>query len=196
MELHEYKQKFIKAKGQKELLEQNLLRIGSRLEEKEKLVNQLQQVRAYVQLVAERTQKKIEFQINNMVTTALIAVFPNPYEFNLKFEKSRNITEAFPTLIKNENKGKPEDMAGGGVLDVVSLALRAARWSLKPSRRVLILDEPGKNLSRNLQSRFAEMLHMISEKLGIQIIISTHIPEIIEKSDRVFETKEGEVTVK
>ena len=31
MELHEYKQKFIKAKGQKELLEQNLLRIGSRL---------------------------------------------------------------------------------------------------------------------------------------------------------------------
>lgn len=194
----EYRMKYNKAVGQKDLLTKQLGEIIGKLEESEQYFIDCQKVRAYVQIVAEQTQKKIEYHISNLVSMALSAVFPDPYEFSLQFVQRRNKTEADLIFKKDGNEGDPLDISGGGALDVASFALRAATWSIKPSRKVLLLDEPGKFISRDLQEKFGEMLKTISTKLGIQLIVISHIPEIISYADKVFNATniKGETIVK
>ena len=193
----EFRNRYIRAKAQHDLYVDQLANTETKLVEKELYLENCQKVRAYIQIVAEQTQKQIEYHISNLVSMALAAVFPDPYEFILQFTQRRNKTEADLVFRKNGNDGNPVDIAGGGTLDVASFALRAATWALKPSRKTLALDEPGKFISRDLQSKFSEMLKMISDKLGIQLIIISHIPEITDCADKVFniENNKGEVTI-
>jgi DNA repair exonuclease SbcCD ATPase subunit len=121
-----------------------------------------------------------------LVSIALAAVFPDPYAFVLRFVKRREKTEADLIFVKDGNEGSPMDVSGGGPLDVASFALRTATWAIKPTRNVLILDEPGKYISRDLQSKFSEMIKYLSVKLELQFLIVSHIPEITECADRVF----------
>jgi len=193
----EYRTRYNKAIGQRDLLVKQLTDTETSLINAELHLENCQKVRSYVQIVAEQTQKKIEYHISNLVSMALSSVFPDPYEFILRFVQRRNKTEADLIFMKDGNEGDPMDVSGGGALDVASFALRAAAWSIKPSRKVLFLDEPGKFISRNLQEKFGEMLKMISNKLGIQLIVISHIPEIINNADKVFNilNNKGEVTV-
>jgi DNA repair exonuclease SbcCD ATPase subunit len=94
--------------------------------------------------------------------------------------------EADILFLKNENEGKPIEIAGGGTLDVASFALKTAIWAIKPTNNVMILDEPFHFLSRDLQSKCSQMIKMIQEKMKIQFIIVSHIPEITESADRIF----------
>jgi len=139
--------------------------------------------------VAQDTQKSIEQNIGRIVSLALNAIFDEPYDFKIEFVKRRNKMECDLFLESNGEKMIPSDSVGGGVLDVISFSLRLAFVMLSQSRRILILDEPMKNLSRNYQPKAAEMIKMLSEKLGIQVIMTTHIPEFISSADKLFELK-------
>ena len=55
------------------------------------------------------------------------------------------------------------------------------------------MDEPLKFLSKDLQSRAAEMLQDLSHRLKLQFIIVTHEEQLVEGADRVFRvTKTGQ----
>ena len=150
----------------------------------------LLKVRALFQQAAEMTQKQLEFHISGLVSTALAAIWDNPYEFLIEFIQRRGKTEADLWLVRNGSKIKPIDASGGGVVDVVSLALRMAFWSLtKETRPLLILDEPFRNLSDNLQNKAADMLKMLSEKLGLQVLMISHIQKLVDCADKIFKVK-------
>ena len=185
-EVNDIRFKYTKMIGKQNLLEEQLDQLETDIVELEQLSLNCQKARAIVQVVAEETQKKIEYQISNLVSLALASVFPDPYEFCLRFVQKRNKTEADLIFIKNGNEGDPINVSGGGALDVASFALRAAIWSIKPSNNVMILDEPFHFLSRDLQDKCSSMIKMISDKLKLQFIIVSHIPEITEAADRVF----------
>jgi DNA repair exonuclease SbcCD ATPase subunit len=152
-----------------------------------------EKARIVVQEVANSVQKNLEYRITSIVSLALASVFPDPYEFKVEFVTRRNQTECDFYFIRDGNECDPMDSSGGGALDIASLALRMAIWSIKKTRAIQILDEPCKFLSRDMQSKASEMLKELSEKLGIQMIVVSHIPEMIEAADRVFEVtnKEG-----
>ena len=143
--------------------------------------------------VAIETQKNFEVQISSIVSMALMAVFADPYEFLLRFETRRNQTEADILLVKNGEEVDPEDSVGGGVMDVVSFALRVAVVVLRQKRQTIILDEPFKHLSADLQPKASAMLLMLSNELGIQFIIVSHEDGIIECADRAFTISNGQV---
>ena len=185
-EVNDIRFKYTKMIGKQNLLEEQLDQLETDIVELEQLSLNCQKARAIVQVVAEETQKKIEYQISNLVSLALASVFPDPYEFCVRFVQRRNKTEADLIFIKNGNEGDPINVSGGGALDVASFALRAAIWSIKPSNNVMILDEPFHFLSRDLQDKCSSMIKMISDKLKLQFIIVSHIPEITEAADRVF----------
>jgi DNA repair exonuclease SbcCD ATPase subunit len=142
-----------------------------------------------IQQVAKLTQQQLEIHISELVTLALEAVFPNPYKMVLKFETRRNRSEA-DLLLQDENGNllSPMDSVGGGVVDVAAFALRIALWSLKRPRprTVMIMDEPFRFLSTDLQDRAGRMIKEISVKLGIQFIIVTHEENLLETADKVF----------
>lgn len=167
-------------------------------EEKKKLENRniilskkmdaLLKARSIVQIVAEQTQKKLEYHISNLVSMALASVFPEPYIFQLRFVQKRNKTEA--ELIFSKNGNETDDIlnsGGGGVADIASIALRISLWSIKKTRPTLILDESLKFLhSPEYQEKASQMLKEVSEKLGLQIIMVSDQKNILEYADKVI----------
>ena len=147
--------------------------------------------RVVIQRVAQKTQQKLEYHISNLVTLAEASVFPDPYEFQVEFVQRRNRTECDLWFVKGEEKMDGLKSVGGGVLDVASFALRCAFWSLKKTRPVIILDEPFRFVSVDLQLKCPEMLKAISQKLGIQVIMVSHLPRIIGHADKVFEVTQN-----
>lgn len=186
VDIQTFRKKYDQMIGEHNLLQKQLEILQASLSAEENTLDIARKARAIIQTVAEQTQKQIEYHISNLVSLALASVFPDPYEFKIQFVQRRNRTEADLIFIKDDNEGTPIDVSGGGPLDVASFALRASIWSIKPTRNVLILDEPFGFVSRDLQYKCSEMVKMISEKLNIQIIMVSHIPELIDKADRVF----------
>ena len=151
-----------------------------------KKYNDSLKAQALIQKVAKETQQKLEYHIGNVVTMAQAAVFSDPYGFELEFVERRGKTECDIWFVKDGERMEPMFSSGGGALDIASFALRCAFWSLKRTRSTIILDEPMKFLSRDLQDKASEMIKMLSEKLGLQFIIVSHIDELISSADKVF----------
>lgn len=142
-----------------------------------------------IQCTAKLTQQQLEIHISELVSLALEAVFPNPYKMVLKFETRRNRSEA--DLLLQDADGNllnPMDSVGGGVVDVAAFALRVALFSLKrpKPRAVMVMDEPLRFLSSDLQDRASRMIKEVSDKLGIQFLIVTHEKQLLESADKVF----------
>ena len=186
---------FVKDCAAEEVLVKDWKRNQKKLLEYKENESTLAKVQALFQKAAETTQQQLEFHISSLVSTALNAVFPDPYEFTVKFVQRRNKTECDLTFTKNgEDYGSPMFSSGGGPKDVAAFALRCAFWSLdKTNRNILILDEPfnfvnddpnGK--TRELQQKCVEMFKRVVDTLGMQAIVVTTLPEFLDIADKVF----------
>jgi len=132
-----------------------------------------------VQLIAQTLQQRANEKISKIVTRCLNTVFLDPYDFYIQFEAKRGKTE---TTMKFNRDGveldDPLNEVGGGVIDVTTLALRLARILLsKPTRRrIVILDEPFKNIrGEDNKEKTREMLLELAKELGFQFVINTEI---------------------
>lgn len=127
---------------------------------------------------ARIVQQQAHQRIASVVTSCLQAVFQEEaYKFGIEFQEQRGRTGAILYLERDGIKlDKPMDAAGGGVVDVAAFALRAACLVLhRPRlRRLLVLDEPFKFVSREYRPRIRQMLEQLSQDLSIQIIMVTH----------------------
>lgn len=200
MNLSNLRNQLERKKGQSQQIESSIADTEKRIGIAEKELKFSQQAHLIIQTVAKQTQQELEYRIAEPVILALAAVFPDPYSFGVEFIEKRNKTEADLHFLKDDIKYDPLTSAGGGPVDVASFALRMALWSLKRprTRNVIVLDEPFRFLSRDLQPKAGLMLKEVSDKLGLQIIMITHNSDLIEAGDKVFETsiEKGITTVK
>ncbi len=187
------KSKIIEEKTRQKMVKERLTGLEDELETLGISLLNIEKARIVVQNVANEVQKDLEYRITNIVSVALASVFENPYEFKVSFVTRRNQTECDMLFVRDGNECDPMESSGGGAIDIASLALRMAVWSIKKTRAIQILDEPCKFLSRDMQSKASEMIKELSDKLGIQMIIVSHISEMIEAADKVFsiENKNG-----
>jgi len=191
MTITEITQGFAEAKARHRLLEEKIDQtVGQILAEKE-LVEKKIKARWILTEVATITQKRFKEKVENLVTMAIRSVFDRPFQFVLEFERKRNKMECQPEIrevVNGRNRvfDPAEDM-GGGIVDIISFALRVVLWSLeKPrSRNVIVLDEPMKNLGK-LVTLAGQILKEISHKLDFQLIVITHEDELIEIADRAY----------
>jgi DNA repair exonuclease SbcCD ATPase subunit len=167
--------------------------------QKEKQLNHdlklLEDAQVFLQKIAQETQEHLRFQIEDIVNLALETCFPGEYIFQIKFEISRGKTEAELVFLDQKTKRQidPMNASGGGVVDLTTFALRIACYALeRGTDNVIILDEPFRFLSRDLQQRAGEILKTLSERMNLQIIMVSHIGEIIDVADKVFEVKKNE----
>ena len=153
--------------------------IAAAAEAKQEMAS-VEEARAITQTIAEEMQRRAHDKIAKVVTRCLAAVFDDPYEFNIRFERKRNKTEA---VLEFRRDGQvyddPINEVGGGVLDVASLALRLAcvMVSRPPTRRAFVLDEPWSSIrGEGNRNRTRKLLETLSEEFGVQWIINTDIP--------------------
>lgn len=154
----------------------------------------LEKVTILFQKTSEYARQQAKRQIETLVTKCLQYVFESNIELIIELDELRNkanaefyvVTESDGMIIKT----KPELSRGGGVVDVVSLALRIAFLQIhKPQiEGPLILDEPAKHVSEEYIFNVGEFLKQTSEMFGRQIIMVTHnnyLASIANKAYRV-----------
>jgi len=130
--------------------------------------------------VARDIQARVCGCIAGVVSKCLEGVFDEPYDFKMDFVSRRGRTEVDLTFEKDGQVVDPVSASGGGVVDVASFALRLAAILLSgpKTRRILILDEPFKFLSRIYRPRIRQLLEDLAKEMSMQIIMVTHIDEL------------------
>lgn len=173
-------------RGRRDQLQQQLQKAESERKQAKRALWASERAQIIIQQVAQATQQELEYRISELVSLALSGVFPDPYQFKLRFVVRRGKTEADLLFLRGEQEIDPLSASGGGVVDVAAFALRVALWRLSNNLRpVLVLDEPFKWCSSSYLSAAGEMLRSLSEKMGTQIIMVTHLESLIEIADKV-----------
>lgn len=145
---------------------------------------------------ARISQGQLTEYIESIVTMAIRSVYDRPFRFIVDFRINRNKSECYLMVYEGEEKSReemvaeaffPEDEEGGGLLDIISLALKVVLWSLENprSRATLLEDEPMKNLG-SLRPLAVKLLKRMSQDLGIQYLIITHEDELAEVADKAW----------
>jgi len=132
-----------------------------------------------VQKVGQTVQEAVHDRLATVVSKCLEAVFDEPYEFRIIFERKRGQTEARLVFVRNGMEINPMDASGGGVTDVASFALRLSCIMLRRPqvRRFMVLDEPWKHLSEIYRPRLRDCVEHLAEEMNIQFLIVTHSEE-------------------
>lgn len=184
-------------KAEQNLIKKDLSILESKYKKKKRESKNYEEALLIAQKVCKETQSELEYKISEIVTMALESVFEEPYEFKLEFDVSRNKVVANMWLEHDGEKFDPMSDVGGGVIDITSFALRIALWNLNNKKRnnTIILDEPFRFVDKERQPKAAQMLKLLSEKLKIQFIMTTHNKELMEIADKTFEViKKGKIS--
>jgi len=143
------------------------------------------------------TQEDINKVIEELVTQALQAVFGPQFFFKVTNAIKRNQAETTFSVLEDGHPLDLEEESGGGMMDLVALCLRVVLWAIKSPRTspVIILDEPLKFLDGVRLEAAGEMICRLSNMLGLQFIIVSHVDQLLESADVMYRVeKVGEVS--
>lgn len=169
-----------KESGKKEKLLEQSKAFEMEILEINKNMELLEKVCILLQNTSEFARKQGKSQIENLVTKCLQYIFESNIKFTIEIEELRNKANAqFYVISENDGmeiKTRPELSRGGGVVDIVSLALRIAFLQIHKPRieGPLILDEPAKHVSEDYIYNVGDFLKETSEMFNRQIIMVTH----------------------
>jgi ABC-type uncharacterized transport system YnjBCD ATPase subunit len=179
-------------KGRAAQIEEDLRACKRDLKHTERDTRKHEQAKEVVRKVGLATQQQLEYHFSDVVTSALEAVFPSPYSLSVKFVERRGKTECDLGFEREGEILDPLAATGGGAIDVASFALRIAAWSMQRPRpaSLLVLDEPFRHLSSDLQDKAGAMLRELSTKLRLQMLLITHEERLEGAADRLFEVRQ------
>jgi len=182
-------------KNIKERLETDLSAKQSELDNVANKIDVLDQVRLLLQRASEYAREQVKQQIEMLVTHCLQFVFGPNLEFQIELNEVRGKSSAeFYVISKYDDvkiKTKPQDARGGGIVDVISLALRIAVIQSTDVYKdgPIILDEPAKHVSNEYISNVAQFLKQISNVFHRQIIMVTHNQYLSEIADLAYKVE-------
>lgn len=144
-------------------------------------------------LVQQITRDKIKDNFETLVTYALRFIYSDDYSFSLEFGRRGNLSE-LDFNIKTpdfEEACDPLDSSGGGVLNIVSVALRAVLLEVAVPKieGFVLMDESFANLSKEYLENASLFLKELNKKLNRQIIMISHQSYFKENCDNLIEIK-------
>lgn len=192
--IQELRNKLQYLKGQRDQLQKTIDGLKDKIRDDKRTLIRYERALEIVKQVGLLTQKQLEYHLAEQVSLAMEAVFDNPYQLKVNFQEKRGKTEAEILFVKGGLEFPPLGNAGGGTIDVASLALRIAYWSMRRDKKIrplLLLDEPFSQLKGEIANRRAlSIIQEISHKLGLQIIMISDErvsrEDIIANADWVF----------
>ena len=145
-----------------------------------------------LQKAADFSRNQATHQIEDIVTQSIAYIMQNSSRFIVDLSEKRGlpIAEFFVESDYGDYKvkTKPELSRGGGVVDIVSLALRIAFLENHRPKMdgPLFLDEPGKHISDDYIFNMGELLKECSRLFSRQIIMVTHNDYLTNICDKAF----------
>lgn len=183
LDLRNQQQKLAAKEGQKQLLERQKAKAQDRKTEAEAQLGLYDLVQILLQKTSDYARQQAKQRIEEIVTSALSVVFAKEYRFEVKLDVRANQPIAEYWLYSDDvaTQLKPPDYdRGGGIADVVSLALRLAVGELSNVKGPLFLDEVGKHVSEEYAPNVAYFLKEYSQNFNRQIILITHNKHLAE----------------
>lgn len=192
MNLKDARSKVDKIRGEKDHITKTLSDNELEMRKQTRALTQQEEARDIIRVVAQITQAQLEYKISELASLAISSIFSQPYKFIAEFVLKRNKVETNLLVEDSDgNRFSPMNANGGGLVDVISFGLRLTMWTIKrpQPRPVIVLDEPFRFLSRDLQQKAGELLKELSRRFGIQFIIVSHDTALIECADKVFKVE-------
>lgn len=186
------KNKYYEDLGEKKSIENNIKRLEENLKKINNKSEDLILVDTLLKETADFSRLQSSKEIESIVTSCLDLVFNSKMEFKIELSQLRgkNSAEFFIIEMDEDKKYtyKIEDTRGGGVIDILSLALRIA-FILKiypPVKGPIVLDEPAKHVSDDYIFNIADFIKKISEEFDKQIIIISHNEHLSSIGDNSY----------
>lgn len=197
LQIQSMRDQYSRAKGIRDSKSEELT---GKMEQRAKLVAKIeinQKVQILLGWVSARSREQLKMRIEETVSAALQAIFCDDrmeFKIDLRTLNSKPSAEWTVVSVFKESKvtANPEDSRGGGVVDIVSLALRLAMIELarpKPEGPI-ILDEIGKHVSAEYAPNVAGFLKQYAAKTGRQIILITHQVALAEVADVSYQVNQ------
>ncbi len=175
-------------RGQKDQLEDTLKKDTDSLNDIVKTKELQENVKQLLEMAAEYAREQAKGDMEYIVTQALQYVFENDLKFIIELEDNASGPQAeFYVESKyggqESVKTRPQDARGGGVVDVISLALRIA---MMQGHGVLILDEPAKQVSEEFAPNVANFLSYLTGQGDFQVIMVSHNQHLAQAAGKSY----------
>lgn len=175
-------------KSAKELLENEIINYNNELREISETMALYSKTSLFLQKVAEHQRKQACAKLEEIATLALQFVMGPSFRLEIEVSAESKKPEAEIYIVSitdgEEMRVRPQESSGGGIVDIVSIALRLAVIEAMGMDGPIILDEPGKHVSREHIVALSEFLKHMSVELDRQIIMVTHSEHMAESADR------------
>lgn len=148
----------------------------------------MEQARLLLVEAGAQARTRVRDTLENVVTRALQTVFDSSYRFVVLLKEDGKTPEVRFEVVCGDPavQDEPSDAMGGGVVDVVSMALRIAYQILYGIQGPILLDEPGKWLDLERAPKLAQIISELAEEFDLQIIMVTHIGSFAHTAQRVY----------
>lgn len=181
--------------GERDALADAKNRTGAQLAEARNLGQIAEQVVLLLRQASDYAREQARETVQRQVTQALSYVFDPDMAFRIVPLETRGKPEidffVASTMGDARIEIAPQDGRGGGVVDVVSLALRVALLeTYRPTLNgPLVLDEPAKHVSEEYIQRVADFLREVARYYRRQVIMVTHNAHLAGTADLSYQVR-------
>lgn len=196
--LQQAEKRYTEKRAEQRLLQQQLDAVVQIKAEAVKQLEVNEKVSMLLQKTSEYARLQAKTRIEEIVSTALRSVFETDYTFRIDIvtRAGRVELDYFLSSGGTEVQLNGSDYnTGGGVIDVVCLAIRLAILEIVGCKGSVMLDEVGKMVSIDYQPNLAEFLKTYSREFDKQLIMVTHQERVAEVADNTIRvTQKGGVS--
>ncbi len=200
--LASWRSQYEQGRGQLALLQAQRAETEEALKQVQENKDLWQKVSVLLTKVSDYARRQLVERIEETVTAALQTVLSDDsLRFEVEIREVAGKASAEWRVVSRygdvEVSNNPEDARGGGIVDIVSLALRLALLELSRPRPEgpVILDEPGKMVSAEYAENLAFFLKSYAQKTGRQFIVVTHNSTLAKSGDVAYQVVKNEAGV-
>lgn len=181
-----------KTRVKQEILTQQYNELSCDVQDLNTKLTELKQVQEVFNLVGVLAQTEVREVIELLVTDALQFVFGPEYGFAIENQIVRNQPETNFYVIKGNQKFSLREELGGGVVDVVSFALRFTCWAIQIDRTapIMFFDEPLKYVDKARLPLLQHMIRELTSLLEVQTIMITHESNLVDAADVCYKVEQ------
>lgn len=174
--------------AEKRVANKALVNYKNQLNKELDILIEIETVQQLFQSAVKLMYANLSTKLGDIITEGLLIVFPDSqYRFVIEFVERRSSIEADIYLEDSSgNKYDPLDDVGGGIADFVCLLLRITYIILSKYDNFLAADEPLKFIDRSRIPEAAAFIRKVCEDHKFQLLMISHIPELITESEIVY----------
>lgn len=186
--LSDYRSRYDRARGQLDLLRRQADEKAAMLATTRANTDLWDRVRLLLTKTSEFAREQTVRRVESLATSALQAVFGDEtLSFRIVLDTRGGQPTADWEVVSQygdlQVANDPAEARGGGIVDVVSMALRLAVAVLSGGSGDIVLDEPGRCVSAEYAGNLAYFLRRFAESTRRRVVMVTHNAALAEAGD-------------